>query len=96
MRITGESKMSPAVSKVVVEVINRMRLREAGLTVPWNDVLIASLALSGISASSPTKISAISRLALYTPGYGGAYRDPQPPSRCLVLGGANSNSTRGP
>jgi predicted nucleic acid-binding protein len=56
------------------------RLRDAGVTVPWNDVLIASLALTWdlrVFAQDLhfERISAISGLALYTPGYGGSYQE---------------------
>ena len=55
------------------------RLRDAGLTVPWLDVLIASLAihdcvrLYSIDAHFE-KIAEIAGLILYRPGYGGSFQ----------------------
>lgn len=55
------------------------RLRGAGLTVPWMDVLIAAIALQdGSSVYSIdahfTQIGRIAGLPLYRPGYGGKYQ----------------------
>ncbi len=55
------------------------KLRDKGLTVPWLDVVIASLALhDGIRLFAVDehfkKISALTGLALYEPGYGGMFR----------------------
>jgi predicted nucleic acid-binding protein len=55
------------------------KLRDNGLTAPWLDVLIASLALhDGIRLFAIDehfeKISALTGLALYAPGYGGMFR----------------------
>jgi predicted nucleic acid-binding protein len=57
---------------------NAWRLRDEGLTVPWNDVLIATLALdwqmrvyahdAHFAAMAP-----LLGLSLYVPGYGGRY-----------------------
>jgi predicted nucleic acid-binding protein len=55
------------------------RLRDAGLTVPWFDVLIASLAIhDGVRLYTIhahfEKIAQIAGLALYRPGYGGSFQ----------------------
>lgn len=55
------------------------RLRDAGLTVPWLDVLIASLAIhDGVRLYTIDahfeKIEQIAGLALYRPGYGGSFQ----------------------
>jgi len=55
------------------------KLRDKGLTVPWLDVVIASFALhDGIRLFAVDehfkKISALTGLALYEPGYGGMFR----------------------
>jgi len=54
------------------------KLRDKGLTVPWLDVLIASLALHDGNRLFAVdehfkKISDITGLALYQPGYGGMF-----------------------
>jgi len=56
------------------------RLRDAGLTVPWLDVLIASIALHDGNrlyavGSHFEKISQLTGLVLYEPGYGGSFRE---------------------
>jgi predicted nucleic acid-binding protein len=54
------------------------RLRDTGLTVPWNDILIANLGLSrelrvySIDGHFQ-KISTATGLVLYQPGYGGKF-----------------------
>lgn len=55
------------------------KLRDNGLTVPWLDVVIAALALhDGIRLFAIDehfkKISALTGLVLYEPGYGGMFR----------------------
>lgn len=55
------------------------KLRDSGLTVPWMDVLIASLALhDGIRLFTLDThfetIRALAGLTLYEPGYGGMFR----------------------
>ena len=55
------------------------KLRDKGLTVPWLDVVIASLALhDGIRLFAVDehfkKISALTGLLLYEPGYGGTFQ----------------------
>ena len=55
------------------------KLRDKGLTVPWLDVVVASVALhDGIRLFAVDehfrKISALTGLALYEPGYGGMFR----------------------
>lgn len=55
------------------------KLRDAGLTVPWNDILIASFALeAGCRAYAKDKHFELMRpilgLKLYTPDYGGKFR----------------------
>ncbi len=55
------------------------RLRAEGLTVPWNDVLIATLALDAdcrVYAIDKhfTAMAPLLGLRLYTPGYAGMYR----------------------
>lgn len=54
------------------------RLRDRGLTVPWNDILIANLGLTrSLRVYSLDKhfqeISRITGLVLYQPGYSGGY-----------------------
>lgn len=54
------------------------QLRDAGLTVPWNDILIATLCLEhGCRVYSIdhhfVEMSRICGLPLYRPGYGGGY-----------------------
>jgi predicted nucleic acid-binding protein len=56
------------------------KLRDKGLTVPWLDVVIASLAIQdGIRLFAIDehfkKISELAGLALYEPGYGGMFRE---------------------
>lgn len=54
------------------------RLRDGGLTVPWNDILITSLALEhkarvySLDGHFPS-IAKICGLTLYDPGYGGQF-----------------------
>jgi len=60
-------------------VENAWTLRDAGLTVPWNDVLIATVAVrSAMRVYAKDKhfaaMSPILGLRLYEPGYGGSYR----------------------
>jgi predicted nucleic acid-binding protein len=55
------------------------KIRDKGLTVPWLDVVIASIALhDGIRLFAVDehfkKISALTGLLLYEPGYGGTFR----------------------
>jgi predicted nucleic acid-binding protein len=56
------------------------RLRDGGLTVPWLDVLIASVGLQdnvrvyAVDAHFQ-EISKLTGLRLYEPGYGGKYQD---------------------
>ena len=55
------------------------QLRDQGLTVPWLDVLLAAIALhdgSRVYAVDDRfrKISDLTGLALYEPGYGGTFR----------------------
>ena len=55
------------------------KLRDTGLTVPWLDVVVASLALhDGIRLFTIDehfkKIGELAGLALYEPGYGGMFR----------------------
>lgn len=55
------------------------KIRDTGLTVPWLDVLIASIALHDGNRvyaidSHYQKIAAITGLQLYEPGYGGKYQ----------------------
>jgi len=55
------------------------KLRDKGLTVPWLDVVIASLALhDGVRLFAIDehfkKISVLTGLSLYEPGYGGMFR----------------------
>jgi len=55
------------------------KLRDSGLSVPWLDVLIASIAIhNGIRLFTIDahfeKIAAISGLMLYRPGYGGMFQ----------------------
>lgn len=57
---------------------NHRRLRTAGITVPWNDILIATLALMAdcrlYSADSHfSRMAPILGLKLYTPGPGGTF-----------------------
>ena len=54
------------------------RVRDKGVTAPWNDVLIATLALSWdirVFAQDAhfDQIAAVTALRLYQPGYGGSY-----------------------
>lgn len=54
------------------------QLRDAGLTLPWNDILIASIALaSDMRVYAKDKhfetMAKMLGLRLYTPGYGGRY-----------------------
>jgi predicted nucleic acid-binding protein len=55
------------------------KLRSGGLTVPWNDLLVATLALTAdcrvyaVDAHF-TAMAPILGLRLYTPGYGGQFR----------------------
>ena len=54
------------------------RLRDKGVTAPWNDVLIASLALSWdlrlfAQDAHFEKFADVAGLRLYQPGYGGSY-----------------------
>lgn len=54
------------------------RLRDAGHTLPWNDILIAALALEGdmrVYAKDRhfETMAQVIGLRLYTPGYGGRY-----------------------
>lgn len=55
------------------------RLRDKGLTVPWLDVLIASIAISDnirlytVDAHFE-KMATLTGLRLYQPGYGGSYQ----------------------
>lgn len=60
-------------------VENAWTLRDAGLSVPWNDVLIATLAVrSAMRVYAKDKhfvaMAPILGLQLYEPGYGGSYR----------------------
>lgn len=55
------------------------KIRDEGITIPWFDVMIASLALTdGVRLYTVDKhfekIATITGLQLYTPGYGGAFR----------------------
>jgi len=57
---------------------NAWRLRDKGLTVPWNDVLIATLAVDWemrVYAHDAhfTAMAPLLGLSLYEPGYGGRY-----------------------
>ena len=57
-------------------------LRSQGLTVPWLDVLIASIAIQDGTRlytidSHFAEIAKHSRLLLYRPGYGGSFQDEQ-------------------
>ena len=60
-------------------IILAWRLRDSGITVPWNDVLITALAihdcvrLYSIDAHFE-KISQLCPLLLYKPGYGGSFQ----------------------
>jgi predicted nucleic acid-binding protein len=54
------------------------RLRDHGITAPWNDILIATLALrSGCRVYARDKhfeqMSSVLGISLYQPGYGGMY-----------------------
>lgn len=60
-------------------VENSWKLRDAGLTIPWNDILIASLALRGkmrVYAKDKHFESMAPMLGfkLYEPGYGGMFQ----------------------
>jgi predicted nucleic acid-binding protein len=60
-------------------VENAWKLRDAGLSVPWNDVLIATLAVrADMRAYAKDKhfegMAPILGLRLYEPGYGGSYK----------------------
>lgn len=57
---------------------NAWKLRDKGHTLPWNDILIASIALDGnfrVYAKDRhfQTMAAVLGLRLYTPGYGGRY-----------------------
>jgi predicted nucleic acid-binding protein len=59
--------------------INTWKLRDLGLTIPWNDILIASIALDYDLRvyAKDTHFEIMSQhlgLKLYTPGYGGRYQ----------------------
>lgn len=59
-------------------VKNAWRLRDAGLTVPWNDVLIASLSIHHICRVYALdkhfeQMQSVIGVRLYQPGYGGSY-----------------------
>ena len=54
------------------------RLRDAGITVPWNDILIAAIAIEDCVRlytldAHFEMISKFSPLLLYKPGYGGSF-----------------------
>lgn len=60
--------------------LNAWTLRDHGLTLPWNDILIASIAIdSDMRAYAKDKhfetMATVLGLQLYSPGYGGRYRD---------------------
>jgi predicted nucleic acid-binding protein len=57
---------------------NAWRLRDAGITAPWNDVLIASASMEhGCRVYARDKhfdaMQSVIGLRLYSPGYGGTY-----------------------
>jgi predicted nucleic acid-binding protein len=59
-------------------VLNNWSLRDAGLTIPWNDILVATLALRGncrVYARDAhfNSMSGLLRLQLYEPGPGGTF-----------------------
>jgi predicted nucleic acid-binding protein len=56
-------------------------MRDAGLTVPWNDLLIATLAVrTGFRVFAKDKhfdaMAQVPGFTLYAPGYGGSYAPP--------------------
>ena len=61
------------------------RLRDQGITIPWNDILIASVALEGnlrlyARDSHFDSLAKLIGLRLYLPGYGGRFQpDDLPP-----------------
>lgn len=59
--------------------VNFSRLRSKGLTIPWNDALVATLAINADCRVYSvgrhfTLIAPILGLRLYTPGYSGTFR----------------------
>jgi predicted nucleic acid-binding protein len=60
-------------------VFHAWKLRDVGIAVPWNDVLIATLAVrADMRVYAKDKhfesMAAILKLRLYEPGYGGTYK----------------------